>query len=31
MKKLLYFAYGSNLLSSRLEFRVGKVQKVSEL
>jgi hypothetical protein len=28
MKKLLYFAYGSNLLSSRLEFRVGKVQKV---
>ena len=28
MVKILYFAYGSNLLQSRLEKRVGKVKKV---
>lgn len=29
MKKLYYFAYGSNMLSNRIEERVGWVKKVS--
>lgn len=28
MKRILYFAYGSNLLTRRLEFRVGKIKEI---